>query len=160
MKQLSKFCLAVTLLWAPLAQAEPIYLQSPTGTETLEIQAELAITPEQRQKGLMFRTHLPEKTGMLFVWPQAEIIRMWMKNTYIPLDMLFLNNNYVVHTAQNTTPLSKQLISSKQPVDMVLELPAGSIEKYGLNVGWSLYQWQPAPYEAADEAHHHHTSSC
>ena len=97
---------------------------------------EVARTPVQMRRGLMFRDSMPEDMGMLFIYNPERVATMWMKNTVLSLDMLFIDEHGVIITiAENTTPYSLNTISSQQPVRVVLELNAGQVEKHSLNTG-------------------------
>ena len=97
---------------------------------------ELAQTPGQREQGLMERKSLPLNTGMLFLFDNTEIQHMWMKNTFIPLDMLFADKNgRIVTIAHNTEPQSRKIISSRVPARYVLELRAGTAARLVIKVG-------------------------
>jgi len=98
---------------------------------------EIANSPEMRSRGLMFRRELAEGRGMLFDFgPRESEVTMWMKNTYISLDMIFIRaNGQVRHIAENTTPLSEATISSNGPVKGVLEVIAGTARRLGLAAG-------------------------
>jgi uncharacterized membrane protein (UPF0127 family) len=120
---------------APLPMRD-IVLQS--GAQQVSFKVELATTDEQRAKGLMFRRALPENQGMLFVWPVSTMRSMWMKNTFIPLDILFIHQGEVVGIVERTTPRSLTQIKVDNPADMVLELPAGAVRTHGIAVGWRL----------------------
>ena len=97
---------------------------------------ELAETPEQRAQGLMFRESLAPDAGMLFLYPRPQVPQMWMRNTFIPLDMLFLDGRGVVlATANNAVPRSLAIISPGVTAAAVLELPGDAIERLGLKVG-------------------------
>lgn len=139
-----KFFLSMAVFLMPVLSfgetlpTQSIYLQSPNG-QKLPLIVEVADEPNEQKKGLMFRKSLLEGTGMLFVWPEKRDITMWMKNTYIPLDMLFIEDNVVRHIAQNTKPESLELIPSTLPVNMVLEVPAGYTKKYGVEANWQLH---------------------
>ena len=86
----------------------------------------LAISREQQLRGLMHVRHLPEFTGMLFVYASPDMRSMWMKNTYLPLDILFVRDDgTIANIAANTEPLSLTPIRSTEPVTYVLELNAG-----------------------------------
>lgn len=90
----------------------------------------------QRARGLMFVTEMPDDVGMLFVYPQERRISMWMKNTLIPLDMLFVDGaGTVVHVAENATPGSLATISSEQPARAVLEINGGLAQRLGIERG-------------------------
>jgi uncharacterized membrane protein (UPF0127 family) len=102
-----------------------------------EFQLEIANTPESRSRGLMFRRELPEGRGMLFDFgPRETEIAMWMKNTYIPLDMIFIRaDGRIRRIAENTTPHSEATIPSGGPVKGVLEVIAGTARRLGLAAG-------------------------
>ncbi len=113
------------------------------GTDTLIIAADryacwlfniyVASNRAQQMRGLMFVRELPEFTGMIFIYRQAGIRSMWMKNTLIPLDMVFIRGDGTVSSvAANTTPLSLESVASVEPVNFVLELNAGVTEKLGI----------------------------
>ena len=95
-----------------------------------------ADTPARDEQGLMFQRSMDMHAGMLFVFPKNERISMWMKNTYIPLDMLFMNQHGVVeYIAANTTPFSEAIISPPMPEFAVLELNGGACAQLGVKVG-------------------------
>ena len=96
----------------------------------------LAVTSEQRAQGLMYRQRLPADAGMLFLYPAARPISMWMKNTAIPLDMLFIGDDgRILHIAERTIPGSTATISSMQPARAVLELNGGTAARLKIQVG-------------------------
>ncbi len=100
------------------------------------IDVEIAQTKEEKALGLMFRKSLPENRGMLFPYGKPKEITMWMRNTYIPLDMVFIRADGVVHRIEaRTEPLSERYIGSEGPVLAVLELAGGVAEKLGLKPG-------------------------
>ncbi len=120
--------------------------QNPTGpTESLTIvtasgshpfAVEVMRTPAQLQKGLMFRRSMPEDHGMLFDFKKPQPVMMWMRNTYIPLDMVFIAaSGRVVRVAPNTRPMSDNIIRSGGVVLGVLELNAGTAARIGLKPG-------------------------
>ena len=97
---------------------------------------EIAKTNAQRQQGLKFRTFLGSNEGMLFIFPKVELIHMWMQDTLIPLDMLFIDaQGTIVSITENTTPLSAEIISSQYPVTAVLELKGGTVQNEGIIIG-------------------------
>ena len=97
---------------------------------------EMARTDEERQKGLMFRKEMPEGTGMLFDFKPDQNVSMWMRNTYIPLDMIFINGDGTIRRiAENTEPLSERTIPSGGPVRGVFEVIAGTAKKLGIKAG-------------------------
>jgi uncharacterized membrane protein (UPF0127 family) len=97
---------------------------------------ELAVTPEEKAKGLMFRRELPEGRGMLFDFRTEQEITMWMQNTYISLDMIFIRaDGRILRIAENTEPLSTRIVPSGGPARAVLEVIAGTARKLGLATG-------------------------
>lgn len=101
-----------------------------------DFSVELALTNRQQTQGLMFRRRMAASAGMLFVYRREEPTAMWMKNTYIPLDMLFIGQNGAIsHIAERTVPMSEAIISSGGPVIAVLELNAGTASRLGLKPG-------------------------
>ena len=99
----------------------------------------LALNFEQQRRGLMFVRHLPERTGMLFVYEDAGVRSMWMKNTYIPLDIVFARADgtvsSVIHDAE---PLSLNSLRAVEPVSYVLELNAGVARRFKIGAGSQL----------------------
>lgn len=107
-----------------------------TSTGTYEFRVEVADKPSERAKGLMYRKSMPEDQGMLFDFHVEGPVMMWMKNTYLPLDMIFVSRQGVVtKVAANTVPMSEEVISSAGPACAVIELNAGTAEKIGLKAG-------------------------
>ncbi len=102
----------------------------------LDFEVELALNAEQRAQGLMFRRDMPEMAGMLFIYDKAWEVSMWMKNTVIPLDMLFIKaDGRIVAIAERTVPFSLETVSSGQPVTGVLELNGGTTARLGIRRG-------------------------
>jgi uncharacterized protein len=114
---------------------DKLTLVTATGEHTFEI--EIADTPEEKARGLMFRRSLADNAGMLFPYgPPAQEATMWMRNTYISLDMVFIRADGVVHRIEHgTEPFSERVISSEGPVSAVLELKAGIASRIGLKAG-------------------------
>ncbi len=97
---------------------------------------ELAVTDQERAKGLMYRKAVPDGYGMLFDFKQEQPVSMWMKNTLVSLDMIFIRDNgRIARIAENTEPLSERIISSGPPVRAVLEVAGGTAKKYGIAPG-------------------------
>ncbi len=97
---------------------------------------ESALTDEERARGLMFRREVPEGQGMLFDFKRDQEVSMWMENTYVSLDMIFIRaDGRIARIAENTEPLSRRIISSGAPVRAVLEVVAGTARKLGLAPG-------------------------
>jgi uncharacterized membrane protein (UPF0127 family) len=107
-----------------------------TGASEHIIQVEVTSTPEEKAMGLMFRTSLADDAGMLFSYAPPQEATMWMRNTYISLDMIFIRADGIVHRIEaNTEPFSERVIASRGPVSAVLELKAGSAARLGLKPG-------------------------
>jgi uncharacterized protein len=102
----------------------------------LEYTVWLADTPQRMAQGLMFVRSLPAMRGMLFVHPEPRSISMWMKNTYIPLDMVFIDaRGRIQQIIEKTQPHSLQLIQSSSPARAVLEIAGGEASRLGLHTG-------------------------
>jgi uncharacterized membrane protein (UPF0127 family) len=131
-------CLLISTLTSPAARAQ-------AGLERLEIttasgphafQVEIANNGASREKGLMFRRFMPAERGMLFEFERSEPVAFWMKNTYIPLDMVFIaRDGTVTHVAADAEPLSEAIVPSGGPCIAVLELNGGEAAKIGLREG-------------------------
>lgn len=97
---------------------------------------ELALTARQRAQGLMHRRTMAADRGMLFAFGESRLVLMWMKNTYLPLDMLFIDDGGTIRTIrENAEPLSEAVISSNVPVAFVLELNGGTASVLGIKPG-------------------------
>lgn len=120
----------------PAAAAEigTLEIVSKTGVHVFAV--ELAVTDEERARGLMFRRELPEGKGMLFDFKRDQDVSMWMENTYVSLDMIFIRaDGRIARIAENTEPMSRKIISSGGPVRAVLEVVAGTARKLGMAPG-------------------------
>ena len=114
--------------------ASRLVIETRAGPQTFTV--ELADTDETRRTGLMFRTDLAADAGMLFDFGESRIVTMWMRNTPLPLDMIFITDaGRIAHIAENTVPGSEALISSRYPVASVLEVNAGVVAARGIAVG-------------------------
>jgi uncharacterized protein len=106
----------------------------------------VAETPQQAEQGLMFVRDLPESQGMVFPWEPPRVSNMWMKNTYIELDMLFIDaHGRVLKIVEHAPALSLETISSGAPVVATLELKGGAAAHLGLQVGDEVSWKKPAP---------------
>ena len=128
--------------WSTLANAQKsvsferteIFIETKSGQHRFAV--EFAHTPEQLSFGLMFRRALPRDAGMLFNYARPQKVAMWMKNTLIPLDMLFIDTSgRIVHIRQRAVPGSLEAISSKVLVRGVLELNGGTVSRLGITLG-------------------------
>ncbi len=132
------FVLPVIHRGADVAEArmrrDTLTLVTDSGRHRIEI--EVAETEEQKAVGLMFRKSIADNAGMLFPYSPPREITMWMRNTLIPLDMVFIRADGIVHRIEaRTTPLSEEIIHSKGDVSAVLELGGGVAAKLGLKPG-------------------------
>jgi uncharacterized protein len=119
---------------AGAAELQPLEIASKNGVHVFAV--EMASTPEEQAKGLMFRRQLPEGQGMLFDFHKEQPTSFWMKNTYIPLDMIFIRGDgRILRIAENTVPLSETLVPSGGPVRAVLEVIGGTAKKLGIAPG-------------------------
>ncbi len=137
-RHLAALLLSLALLAAPLAAFAAgngtLVFKTATGDHSFNI--EVMVTNEERALGLMFRRSLPENDGMLFLYDPPQPAMMWMKNTIIPLDMVFISSDARVHRIeQNAEPFSTTLIPSDGDIVGVLELNAGEASKIGLKRG-------------------------
>jgi uncharacterized protein len=118
---------------------KPASLEIETKSGPVLLNVEVADTEAKREQGLMFRRSLSDDHGMIFLFDGEHEITMWMKNTYIPLDMVFIGNDWRVrHIAYDAEPFSTGVISSMRPASRVLEIGAGQAKKLGLSVGDSV----------------------
>ncbi len=146
--------LLATLLILPLACAdadEPTKAQPALPKEKLIImtkdgkrhafQVEMAMTPDEQRVGLMFRKRVPPDGGMLFDWGTPRDVPMWMENTLVPLDMVFINADGTIRAiAENTVPESLANIPSHGPVLATLELAGGTTARLDIRVGDKVLQ--------------------
>ena len=137
---------ALLILWCAMigammassarAQFKEDRLTLVTASGRHEITIEIAETAQQKSMGLMFRTSLAMNRGMLFPYGTPQEITMWMRNTYIPLDMVFIRADGTVHRIEvKAEPLNERIIASRGAVVAVLELAGGAAESLGLKAG-------------------------
>jgi len=121
---------------AAMARMRQDRLEIESGGQRHAFEIEVAESNEEKALGLMFRTELAESSGMLFSNATPQESSMWMRNTYISLDMLFIRADGIVHRIEKRTePQSERIISSGGPVLAVLELAGGTADKLGLKPG-------------------------
>lgn len=117
----------------------PLVILSSKGTQRFTV--EVAATPQQQEAGLMFRKSLADNGGMLFPMDPPRTASFWMKNTLIPLDMLFIRTDgTIAFIGANTVPYSREPVSAGVPVAAVLELRGGRAAELGIREG-DLVQW-------------------
>ncbi|HEX2859620.1 MAG TPA: DUF192 domain-containing protein [Alphaproteobacteria bacterium] len=102
------------------------------------IKAEVADTPKLREVGLMNRKQLGADEGMVFVWPQAEKVGFWMKDTLISLDIIFARGGQVVAVAPDAKPMDETVISPPDAIDLVLEVNGGWAARHKMGAGWRV----------------------
>jgi uncharacterized protein len=118
-------------------------LEIHSGKQTHMFNIWLAESPEQQQQGLMFVRDLAESGGMLFTANPPRVFSMWMKNTYIPLDMVFIGKDgRIAKIAERTTPHSLDIVSSDTPVAAILEIRGGEAARRALHPG-DRVSWTP-----------------
>lgn len=129
--------LLAALAWLQPALAverEPLVLITATGAHAFSV--EIADTDETRARGLMFRRSIGDREGMLFLYDRPLNVTMWMRNTYISLDMIFMTRDGIVQrVVRNTEPFSERVIAAGMPVSAVLEVKAGTADRIGLKPG-------------------------
>jgi uncharacterized membrane protein (UPF0127 family) len=119
---------------AQAASVEPLEIVTKTGVQVFSV--EVATTEQEKETGLMYRKELADGKGMLFDFSPEQEVSMWMKNTYISLDMIFIRaDGRILRIAENTEPLSTRIIPSGGPAKGVLEVIAGTAQKYGIAPG-------------------------
>lgn len=124
--------------WQAQAGGLPVRQLSITGTsgKTNTFQVEVASDPRGREKGLMFRKSMPNDVGMLFAFPKPRRVTMWMRNTLLGLDMVFIDaSHHVVHIKENAQPMDESIFDSGGDVTHVLEINAGLSAKLGIAPG-------------------------
>ncbi len=131
---------AALVLWAGVGAAfagcseRIVDLRGPGGESRFAV--EIADTPESRARGLMERTDLAEGQGMLFVFDPPREVSFWMKNTPLPLDLIYIDRSgVVVRVAENATPYSEDRLPSGAPVRAVLEINGGLAARFGIAAG-------------------------
>jgi uncharacterized membrane protein (UPF0127 family) len=130
--------LALTLAAAVLGsvQTPKVVINASDGAQRAAVRVELAITPGQRTFGLMYRGHLDENAGMLFIFSVAEPLKFWMRHTEIPLDMIFADSSgVVVGIVANATPYSERAVGPDAPALYVLEVNGGFCARHGVRAG-------------------------
>jgi hypothetical protein len=116
------------------AAAQPLTIHA--GGSTYKFEVELATTPAEREQGLMFRKSMAPNAGMLFLYPSEQQVAFWMKNTLIPLDMLFLKaDGSIARIAHDAVPLDETPIPSNADVKAVLEVKGGTAAALGIKEG-------------------------
>lgn len=117
-------------------EGEVTFLSKDSCQQLGRIDVEVAMNPTERSQGLMYRTQMDEDKGMLFIFERDEMQSFWMKNTIIPLDVLFINSKGVINTIHhNTVPYSERSLPSKGKSQFVVEVNGGYCSKHGVKEG-------------------------
>ncbi len=111
----------------------PLVVESKGGRRSFSV--EIARDPAERSSGLMFRQTMPDDRGMLFVFERTQAVGFWMKNTPMPLDLIFIGEDGRIRAVRQGEPRSEAVISPEQPVRFVLELKAGTAARNGIADG-------------------------
>lgn len=126
--------------FSPTFTRAPVTIQKKDG-QRVTFDAQWAVSPAQQAYGLMYRQSLAPHEAMLFVFAQPQVASFWMRNTFIPLDMLFISKQReIVQIVANARPQDETPIVSKEPVSFVLEIGGGQAKAQGLSVGDILLQ--------------------
>ena len=130
----SLFCLTIISCKSSKLQRKIITIQRSDST-TITVDAELAITPEERTHGFMERKNIPDGTGMLFIFEKEQILSFWMKNTPHPLSIAYIDSKGKIRNIYDMTPYSLTPIKSTSSCRYALEVPQGWYKKNGITEG-------------------------
>ncbi len=131
---LSLIFAAASTTASPTAETQSLKIEAAAGDR--EFAVEIVREEKERNRGLMFRRHMADDRGMLFDYNPPQAVSFWMKNTYIPLDIIFIDaSGRIITIAENTTPLSLETIPSGGVARGVLEINGGLAKKLGIKVG-------------------------
>lgn len=113
-----------------------LYITKPQGDTIQQLDIEIADNSYEQETGLMYRKEMEEDRGMLFVYDKAAMHNFYMKNTYIPLDIIFFgSDSTAVSYKENAQPMDESLIPSGKPAQFILEINAGLVEKWNIELG-------------------------
>jgi len=117
-------------------EGDVTFISKDTRQQVTKIEVEAAVTPAERSQGLMFRSEMDEDKGMLFLFEKMDWQSFWMKNTLMPLDIMFIDDKGVINTIyKNTVPYSEKSLPSKQKSQFVVEVVGGFSDRYGIKEG-------------------------
>lgn len=124
----------------PISTCMPNSISIETGNGVATFSVEVADTEDERSIGLMFRPYLPIEHSMLFIWPDSEPRKFWMKNTFISLDMIFFNKDgKICNIKRNASPQSEETINSDCSSQFVLEINGGLADRLGIEMDSNIY---------------------
>lgn len=117
-------------------QSAQVIILEKEGKEGCRFSVELAVSPADQARGLMFRKTMDDQAGMFFIFDREEIRHFWMRNTLVPLDMIFIDNKFlVVDLHRGAKPLDETVVSSRKPARYVLEVNAGRADRCRIKAG-------------------------
>ena len=126
---------AALLLWFAIGGARAEFPTEELRVADQTLTVEIAATPQAMARGLMFREHMPEDHGMLFIWPGEQVVAMWMKNTLIPLSVAFIDRDFRVLNIADMEPRSLRTHPSQGPARYALEVNQGWFGRHGVEAG-------------------------
>jgi uncharacterized protein len=119
-----------------IKEGELVFLGKNDGGKITKIDIEIADDPYEWERGLMYRHSMPETAGMLFIFRSPQVLSFWMRDTFIPLDIIFIDGSMrIVTIHKNTQPLSEKQLFSNVEVKYAVEVNAGFCERYGIKKG-------------------------
>ena len=127
--------LALFAVLLPLAACSPSTPRYALTVAGVELQVEIADTPESRSRGLMHRTQLAERAGMLFVFQERDMRTFWMRDTPLPLSIAYIDDRLTIREIHDMEPHSLEPVSSRGPARYALEVNQGAFERLGIRVG-------------------------
>lgn len=117
-------------------EGEVTFINNDSRQKLAKIDVEVAINPAERQQGLMYRSKMEEDKGMIFIFERDDMQAFWMKNTIIPLDIMFIDSKGVINTIhKNTVPFSERSLPSKTKSQFVVEVNGGYCDRHGIKEG-------------------------
>lgn len=144
------FGLIVYLIFKNNGKFVKLEIYSDNGKKVAEFKVEIADNPAERAKGLMFRQELGDNQGMLFIFPGEANHSFWMKNTFISLDLIFVNEDKkIVGIIENTRPESTQPLTIDKPSQYILEVNGGAVKEKGISLGDKLKIKSPPGVETS-----------
>ena len=138
-KMLFKFLILIMFISANVSAEKKELVIDTLGNKVI-FTVDIAETRKERKKGLMFKKELKSTDGMLFIFPNSQIVNIWMKNTLIPLDIIYISEDRTItQIIKNAVPKKKTIHSSKEFTKYVLEINAGQAIKHNIKVGNKVY---------------------
>lgn len=127
---------SITPVEIPFHAEGKLTIKNKSGITQKKLTIEIADTPEEAARGLMFRSSMKEENGMLFIFNSEQQHYFYMRNTRIPLDIVYINSDMeIVHAVKNAVPFDETSLPSKHPVKYVLEINGGMMDKWGIEIG-------------------------